>query len=554
MPIQFSAVIPTCDRADFLVSALRSVARQSLPPAEIIVVDNGRNAVDPATLPFPVSLIRTAPRIGVSKARNVGVENARCEYVAFLDDDDIWAPNYLERMAAAILVANPRPDCAIGRKDVVSNGKRRIYKCVAGFSDLMPALLYKNPGVGGQCIVARRDAFLEIGGFDTSLVTAEDRALVLDFIVRGKKVLCVPEAASIKSSHDGERLTDVERLVVGKNLFLKKYRHLMPIGMWLAARADVLCLKAKVSPAYKPLDMLLRLLFVPWKLWRKALAHGGGLRKRPVPSLAFAQIGDLPVSRIAYLKENDGNWALNKAGRLVAGGYLAQSKVKLYEAESPGHAAFIQAVSNHPELSRYFPRVFERSGRLLVTEWVHGTRLAPERLDKAAGIQLEIHGTEIFAFPPPEYDYWRDFIRPRFLRAAPFLNPDLVESVLEKVDAAWESGTGVLMHPDVTPANIVATQEGDLRIIDNELLTIGAIPELDVCNTAYSMGRRLGSRYADAYFRARGFPSAERLEVLRAAWLARSVGTAFASGKLDRIDALTEAYTEGKEVLPFRLT
>lgn len=96
-----SAVIPTRDRPDLLASAVRSALRQTWTNIEVIVIVDGP---DPATAAYLETCIDTrlrvvylAERRGGSDARNAGVRAARSEWIAFLDDDDEWLPEKIDR-------------------------------------------------------------------------------------------------------------------------------------------------------------------------------------------------------------------------------------------------------------------------------------------------------------------------------------------------------------------------------------------------------------------------------------------------------------------------
>ena len=94
-----SVIIPTLNRADLLKRALRSVIHQTLPPNEIIVVDNGStdNTRDMIKDNFQNIKYYFLPNKGVSQARNVGIKNSNYEWLSFLDSDDEWHPTKLEK-------------------------------------------------------------------------------------------------------------------------------------------------------------------------------------------------------------------------------------------------------------------------------------------------------------------------------------------------------------------------------------------------------------------------------------------------------------------------
>ena len=93
-------IIPTLNRSQFLKRALISVLNQTFVPEEIIVVDNGSNDKTYQMIGDSFKNIRYIyfEDKGVSKARNEGLKNANNELICFLDSDDEWSENYLEKM------------------------------------------------------------------------------------------------------------------------------------------------------------------------------------------------------------------------------------------------------------------------------------------------------------------------------------------------------------------------------------------------------------------------------------------------------------------------
>ncbi len=105
-----SAVVPTYNRATLVERAVRSVLAQTCPPDEIIVVDDGstddtRERV--TALGESIRFVQT-PHVGAAGARNAGVREARGAWVAFLDSDDEWTTDHLERVCAAITATDGR--------------------------------------------------------------------------------------------------------------------------------------------------------------------------------------------------------------------------------------------------------------------------------------------------------------------------------------------------------------------------------------------------------------------------------------------------------------
>ena len=124
-PCDISVVIPLYNKAAEIGRAVRSVLAQTLPPREVIVVDDGSTDggadVVERMASSVVRLVRQENR-GVSAARNRGIAMASGRYVALLDGDDRWLPQYLEQVWR--LIAR-YPDCgAYGTGFMVDTGGR----------------------------------------------------------------------------------------------------------------------------------------------------------------------------------------------------------------------------------------------------------------------------------------------------------------------------------------------------------------------------------------------------------------------------------------------
>ena len=102
-----SVIIPTYNRASLLPRALDSVLRQTWEDLEVIVVDDASRDDTPQVMAActdpRVRYIRLEKNSGACVARNTGVAQARGEWIAFQDSDDLWLPEKLEKQMAYLV-------------------------------------------------------------------------------------------------------------------------------------------------------------------------------------------------------------------------------------------------------------------------------------------------------------------------------------------------------------------------------------------------------------------------------------------------------------------
>jgi glycosyltransferase involved in cell wall biosynthesis len=174
-----SVVIPTHARCQILQRTLRSVLEQEDVDLEVVVVDDGSADGTPdmlAALTDPrVRALRHETPKGVGAARNAGIGVARGRWLAFLDDDDLWAPRKLVEQLRAVEQDGEARWSAVGT--VTVDGQLRPLVRQPGLSvrDVRRLLLSDNqvPG-GGSGVLAERALVVEVGMFDELLVQSTD--------------------------------------------------------------------------------------------------------------------------------------------------------------------------------------------------------------------------------------------------------------------------------------------------------------------------------------------------------------------------------------------
>lgn len=198
-----SVIIPAYNAARFVTAAVQSVYAQTYPHIECIVVDDG-STDDTARIASEAEhrvRVFRKPNGGVASARNAGLANARGQYVAFLDADDLWHPNKLE-LQVQTLIENPEAACCCSRWEIFEDGinpqwlpdphAQGASNFVESHSGWIYTALLKDCIVWTSTFVGNRELLQSMGGFDEGLAVGED----YDFWLR-----CARVAQFIKLDH-----------------------------------------------------------------------------------------------------------------------------------------------------------------------------------------------------------------------------------------------------------------------------------------------------------------------------------------------------------------
>lgn len=173
-----SVIIPTRNRPQFLREAIESVQNQTYQNWELIVVDDGSDEAVPRSVLEGTQfgrLIRIEESAGVSNARNIGIDEAKGEFLAFLDDDDIWSENKLALQVKVMMECPAVGLCGGGSLPVDENGTPVDSPNIRpGYVSLESLSIWVSiPGSASNALV-RTCVLRETGGFDPSLHRSED--------------------------------------------------------------------------------------------------------------------------------------------------------------------------------------------------------------------------------------------------------------------------------------------------------------------------------------------------------------------------------------------
>src|SRR5438105_4238356 len=206
-----SVIIPFYNAARFVRETLESVFAQIFRDFEIVCVDDGSTddslaiIADAASAHGQAVRVVRGPRGGNPMAKNRGAGEARGQYLAFLDADDLWYPRKLQQQAE-VLEKNPQAVLVHCDFDEIDEAGHLLRRCLAAIAqqasrkDPWVQLIGPYPWILPSVMMVRRTAFERIGGFDPTLWYNEEADLCLRLRSLGEFVF-LEDAGTAKRVH-----------------------------------------------------------------------------------------------------------------------------------------------------------------------------------------------------------------------------------------------------------------------------------------------------------------------------------------------------------------
>ena len=235
--MNISVVIPSYNRKDFLKRSIDSAINQTKKPLEIIVVDDGSTDGTETMIKSDYDFVKFIKQKnkGVSAARNIGIKVSIGEWICFLDSDDEWKKDKLEKQINAVK-SNPSYKFFHSNEIWIKNGirinQKKKHKKYGG--DIFDKCL-DMCRISPSSVMIDKTVFDEVGNFNENLVVCEDYELWLR-ICDKYRVFFIDEPLIIKyGGHQGQlsysiesienhRIKALEHLILG-NLNRKNKRH-----------------------------------------------------------------------------------------------------------------------------------------------------------------------------------------------------------------------------------------------------------------------------------------------------------------------------------------
>ncbi|HEX4976207.1 MAG TPA: glycosyltransferase family A protein [Pseudomonadales bacterium] len=189
---RIGVVIPSYNRAKVVTQALESVRQQDWAPQQVVVVDDGSSDNTETAIaqwqadhqpPWPLTVLRQQNQ-GPGAARNRGIlALADCDFIAFLDSDDLWPSTHLQAMATFLHQHPEAIACTTPTLEVFEDAEgQRVSECLMSLplpAELQGPAAHMKSAPSCSSTLVRRDTLLAAGLFDTRLRYAEDKLLFM---------------------------------------------------------------------------------------------------------------------------------------------------------------------------------------------------------------------------------------------------------------------------------------------------------------------------------------------------------------------------------------
>lgn len=247
-----SAIIPTHRRPTQLRDAVRSVQIQTRACKELIIVDD---VGDPSTeavvadlvsaSPLPIEYLHNKAAPGAYGSRNLGAAHASCGAIAFLDDDDVWLPNFLE-LTYARLCSTDADIVLGGIVEVMPPRPRRLRLMPEGLD--VESFFTVRGGMTGSNALYRSQKCFAVGGFDVEVAVFNDWNLLFRMVLAGASYAVVKEPLVEWRRHDRERIgTPSLHRADGIDAFERRYRAHMPRALRRELRATATGIRRRLA-------------------------------------------------------------------------------------------------------------------------------------------------------------------------------------------------------------------------------------------------------------------------------------------------------------------
>ncbi len=234
--ITISIIIPTFKRQEYLRQALLSAVHQTYKETEVIIVydgDRGNDQIPDMINGIPVRIYHLEHHSGAAAARNFAVSKSHYDWIAFLDDDDIWVPCKLEKQVEYI--KHHHEIEFVYHNHYIFDSKYRVCdrKILSHHfsknADLFQKnlIIYSATGSTSSFLI-KKLAFEKVNGFDHNMPSAQDHDLALRLLKSGVQFYCIPEPLLFYRDHQNKISMNLHKKLEGRSRIIQTKKQLFP--------------------------------------------------------------------------------------------------------------------------------------------------------------------------------------------------------------------------------------------------------------------------------------------------------------------------------------
>ncbi len=284
-----SVIIPVYNAQNYIEQTIRSVLQQTISDLEVIVMNDGSNDGSEQVI---LTLQKTDARIryqakansGVSDTRNKGIAIAEGKYVAFLDADDVWMPDNLEKKIGAL--ASGGKQWVFSNVEFIDENNKVLPASLHNFKPydfVNNLLLWEGDVVPGPCsnIVVARELLNDDVRFDIQLSSPADRDICIQLALKAEPVYLDEKLWQYRLH--SQSMTSVNKKVIGEvQYFIKKAK----TSRWFSdgrirrkSLSNIYLMMAGISYKFighkmQGIGFLFRsFLYSPHNIWKKKIIH-----------------------------------------------------------------------------------------------------------------------------------------------------------------------------------------------------------------------------------------------------------------------------------------
>lgn len=214
-----SIIIPCYNAEKYIIETIRSLINQTYSNWELIIVNDGSTDNSLAIIKEfaekdkRISFIDKS-NSGVSDSRNKGLEKSKGDFIAFLDADDIWKPEYLEKQITNLQQANQHTISYTACQLINQNGEKLNYQIRGENNPQLDDFLIQkaNYNTNPSGIVYKKECFEKVKGFDVNLSNNADQDILIQMLAKGNSIGYIDELLWDYRMHDNNMSKNISVL------------------------------------------------------------------------------------------------------------------------------------------------------------------------------------------------------------------------------------------------------------------------------------------------------------------------------------------------------